>query len=165
MPVSKYTNANGRPRTLGLFYETTDGDKTGVLYTLKDSDHEGYPSLFRLYIECGDPTEYDFALAHLEGWRHWQLLSNAPWFVEYVERWRWELELKLRSGAVKRIIDEAKSEGRAKFQANKFLVDGGWRPPSDKTPVGRPSQERIKQEAERLNEIERQIFEDHERLN
>lgn len=167
MPVGKYTNSIGRPLTLGLFFETTGGDKTGVVYTLKDIDHEGYPSLYRLYMEAGDPTEYEFATQHLEGWRHWQMLSNAAWFAEHVDRWRWELELKLRAEAVKRIIEESRNkESKSKFQANKFLVDGGWKPPAEaRNPVGRPSQERIKQEAERLNQMERDILEDHERLN
>lgn len=159
----------GRPLTRGLFYETTGADKTGVVYTLKDTDHivdgVAFPSLFRLYMEVGDPTEYQFAVTHLNGWEHWQMLSNSTWFKEFADRWRWELELRLRSEAVKRIIEESK-EGRSKFNANKFLVDGGWIPKEDsKVPVGRPSQERIKQEAERLNDMERQIFEDHERLN
>jgi hypothetical protein len=135
------------------------------VYTLKDVDHEGYPSLYRLYMEVGDPTEYEFAIKHLNGWHHWQMLCSLSWFKEFVDRWRWELELRIKSGAVKRIMEEA-NEGKSKFYANKFLVDGGWVAKEDsKTPVGRPSQERIRQEAERLNDVERAIKEDRERLN
>lgn len=165
MPISVYTNQRGRHLTLGLFFETTLADKTGVIYTLKDQDHEGYPSLYRLYMECADPTEFEFAITHLDGWSHWQMLSNANWFKPHIERWRWELELKIKSQALRRIQEEAK-EGKSSYHANKFLVEGGYHDKTDsKTPVGRPSQERIKKEAERLNQMERDIIEDHERLN
>ena len=170
MPVSSFTNLSGRPLTKGLFFETTGEDKYGVMYTLKDKDHESkgviYPSLYRLYIECSDPTEYEFANQHLDGWSHWQMISNSSWFKEHVDRWRWELELKLKAAAIRRIAEEAQGNGRAKFAANKFLVDGGWTSKADsKNPVGRPTQERIKQEAERLNQIEQEILDDHQRLN
>lgn len=170
MPISVYTNLSGRPLTKGLFFETTGEDKDGVLYTLKDKDHTfrgvTYKSLYRLYMECSDPTEYEFANTYLDGWSHWQMIATSSWFKEFVDRWRWELELKLKAAALRRITEEAQSESKSRFSANRFLVDGGWIEKKDsKSPVGRPTQERIRQEAERLNQVEREILEDHERLN
>lgn len=166
----KFSNASGRLLTKALFYETTLEDKYGVLFTLKDDDHvvNGiiYQSLYRLYMEENDPTEYNFATKHLGGWGHWMMLCECNWFKEHLDRWRWEIELKVKAAALKRIEEEAKGEGKAKFAANRFLVDGGWIPKERaKANVGRPTQERIKKEAERLNQIDRDINEDFARLN
>lgn len=169
MAVTTFTNQMGRPLTRGLFFETTLEDKTGVIYTLKDTDHtykgETYRSLYQLYMDCDDITEYEFANKYLNGWVHWQMLSNASWFKEFVDRWRWELELRTKSQALRRLRQEA-VEGKNVYAANKLLLEGGWHASeAKKASVGRPSQERIKQEAERLNQIEREILEDHDRLN
>lgn len=166
MSAPVYTNATGRALTRGLFYETTLADKTGVLYTLKDKDHMGFPSLYRLYMELDDITEYEFANAYLEGWAHWQMLCNSTWFKEFIDRWRWELELKTKALAIRRLRAESAEGGKNAYSANKFLVEGGWKDKDEKkNVVGRPSQERIKQEAEKLNQMEKDIFDDHERLN
>lgn len=161
-----FTNQSGRNLTKGLFFETTMEDKTGVSYTLKDRDYKGFPSLYLLYMKCGDLTEYEFANKYLSGWSQWQTLCETSWFKEFVDRWRWELELRTKSEGLRRIIEESTSEGKNKYNANKFLVEGGWMAKVDtKSAVGRPTKERIKQEAERLNQIEREILEDHGRLN
>ena len=171
MPISVYTNLSGRPLTKGLFFETNGSeDKTGVLYTLKDKDHEYegnlYKSLYLLYMEESDLTEFQFANKFLDGWSHWQMIVNATWFKEYIDRWRWELELKVKAEALKRLQNEAKESSRNAYNANRFLVEGGWIPRGQaKDPVGRPTQERIKREAERINQLERDILDDHSRIN
>ena len=142
MDKSRLKDTRGRPLTQGLFLEIGYGEKS--VYTLKDDDHEYegkvYPSLKRLYLECGDPTEYAFAKEHLLGWTHWQRLINNKAVYRHVEMWREELEVKLRSEGVRSAIEQARS-GTA-FQASKWLADRGW----DKRPAGRPSKEDVEKE-------------------
>src|SRR3990167_1337022 len=95
--LNPFKNASGARLTQALFYEETGADKSSVIYTLKDQDHEGFPSLYRLYIEMEDILEYEFANKYLDNWSHWEWLTQAGWFKPYVLRWRKELELKIRS--------------------------------------------------------------------
>lgn len=162
---NKFRTEQGVHYTKGLFYEMTLADKSTVLYTLKDQDHEGFESLFRLYMEKGDLTEWEFANEYLGGWNHWQQLCATNWFKPYVERWRHELELKIRAAALKRIQSEAKSNSKNSFTANKFLVDSGWKSKEEKKdPVGRPSKEAIARKAKEFNLESDDINSDLERI-
>ena len=125
----------------------------------------GFPSLYRLYMETGDITEYTFATTYLGGWSHWLELSSASWFKPYIDAWRTELETKIKSDAVKGIREEAASESKGRLTALKFLAEGGWKAKPVKSGVGRTTQDKIKREAERLSQVERDILEDHERMN
>lgn len=127
----------GRPLTQSLFLEL--GYKTEyAVYTLKDEDYEyegkTYPSLKRLYLECADPTEYEFAIKHLLGWKHWTRIAENKVIKKHVDEWREELEVKLRSEGVRNAIKLAKD---GTFQAAKWVADRGW----DKRAAGRPSEE------------------------
>lgn len=125
-----------------LFFETTLADKSTVVYTLKDQDHEGYPSLRRLYLEIADPTEYTFALRYMDGWAHWERLCESSWFIPYIQRWRRELEVLVRSKALVRILETGASNGKESFLANKFLLTGSWKPTGTNR-VGRPNKQEI----------------------
>jgi hypothetical protein len=150
----KFRAANGNRLLSSLFYEEAGEDKSHVLYTLKDYDHNGYPSLYRLYMEEGDIFEYSFANKYFEGWDHWQLVSNAGWFRPYITRWRHELELRIRSEALERLIEDARSGSRTSASSNRFLLEKGW---VDKNSKGRPSKEQIKAEAARLAQSREQV--------
>lgn len=162
--VSKFTNDVGARLTKGLFFEMTLADKSSVLYTLKSQDHRGFPSLYRLYMEEMDPTEYRFAVRHLESWDHWKQLTACTWFKPHVEGWREELSLKLASEALTRIMQEAQSERKESFAANKYLLEKGWTPKSSSSPVGRPSKEAIKQAARRMVEDNSRLTDDWNRI-
>lgn len=124
----------------------------------------GFVSLYRLYIETADPTEYAFAIRYLDGWEHWELLCQSQWFKPYVTRWRRELETKIRSQSLAKIIDLAhNSDSREAFQAQKFLLSGDWKT-RDEAKRGRPSKDEIKHEAERLARLESQVSQDYERI-
>jgi hypothetical protein len=140
--------------------------KDRVLFTLKDTDvtSDGitYPSLYRLYMEASDPTEYEFAMTHLGGWDHWLRLSEAQWFQPYVERWRTELELKLKARAIQDIIREAEAGTKNSFSANKWLVAKAWAP--DKTRRGRPSKAEVLSQAAQIASNNDRVEEDAKRL-
>ena len=147
LSTTKFKNASGRRYTKALFFETImDSDKSTAVYTLKDQDHAGLPSLNRLYLELADPTEYLYATKYLEVWEHWQELCACVWFEPYVDRWRVELELKLKAEALARIKAEARSTSKNAFTANKLLLDGGWIDKGSRAPgkVGRPSTAAVK---------------------
>jgi hypothetical protein len=139
----------------GLFFEMADG-RENVPYTLKDQDHsyngKDYISLYRLYMEANDPTEYTFAINHLDGWEHWEMLKKCTWFTPYADRWARELEIRTRSQALHRLRAEAQSNSKNAFAANKLLLEKGWveKTPGVKSTVGRPTKAAIKAEADRI---------------
>ena len=161
---NKFKNDSGAWLLKALFFETTLADKSQVVYTLKDEDHEGYPSLYKLYLDTGDITEYEFASLHLGGWDHWCRLQKCSWFTPYLERWREELRLKLKAKALRGVISEAQSSSRNAFAANKFLVQEGWKEP-EKSKRGRPSKAEIDKERDKLLEFDAELKEAKERLN
>jgi len=135
----------------GLFFEQSPTDKSNVIYTLKDNDHLGYPSLRRLYLEMGDPTEYFFALKHMDGWAHWERLCECEWFSQYLNRWRRELELCIRAKALIRIMALSENpNSKEAFGANKFLLAANWKPTAR---VGRPNKEDIKEAAYDVRDV------------
>jgi hypothetical protein len=162
---SEFRASNNKLLLKGLFFEMTLADKTGVRYTLKDEDHLGYPSLGRLYIEMEDPTEYNFAIAYLESWAHWEQLTACNWFKPFLERWRRELEVRLKSKALAEIKAEARSGGRNSFAANKYLLERGWEPKEGQSAKrGRPSKEEIKKAAEEHIQSIQSLDEDYNRI-
>lgn len=148
----------------GLFFETTGADKTGVVYTLKREDHEGFLSLYRLFMETDDLTEYVFAIKHLDGWEHWKNLCSCTWFKPYVARWREELDIRAKGRALNAVRDLAKDKSaKEAFQANKFLLAGGWQ--EKKHSRGRPSKDDIKSEASRQASEARELNEEFNRVS
>jgi len=141
----------GRPLTQGLFLEIGYNTQY-ALYTLDDEDKtykdKVYPSLKRLYLECADPTEYQFAKKYLLNWKHWRRLNENVVLCKHFDDWREELEVAMRSEAVLSIVDMTTSD-QGNFQAARWLADRGW----DKRGVGRPS----KKDVEREKRIEDKI--------
>ena len=156
---SKFKNTNGVLLLRELFWETC-GNKENAVYTLKDTDYMGLPSLYRLYMEEGDLTEYLFATKHLDSWAHWEALSSAPFFQTYVTRWRTELELRTRAESLATIIKLAKGGGREALQASKYITDRGY----SKEGKGRPSKEAISEAAHDIAESRRRVEEDFLRI-
>lgn len=142
----------GRPLTQSLFLEL--GYSEYAVYTLKEQDYaykgKNYPSLKRLYLKEEDVTEYEFATKHLLGWQHWKRLCENKQIRKHIEEWREELELKIRSQAIRDMQGLCASEN-GNFSAAKFLADRGW----EKRAPGRPSKaekEREDRVADRLSD-------------
>lgn len=165
----KFRNSSNGRYLKGLFYETTGADKASVSYTLKDWDHvvgdEVYPSLYKLYLESEDLTEYTFANTHLDGWEHWEMLTACNWFKPYVSRWRKELSLLIKARSLSRLKAEAASSSKNAFLANKYLIEKGWVETDEpKSGRGRPSKDEVKAAAHEIAIVERRLDEDYERL-
>ena len=133
---SRLVDSNGRPITQSLFLEIGYNAESAV-FTFNDADKEykgnTYYSLKKLFLEHEDTVEYDFATTYLLGWKHWVRLNENKVLSKHFQEWREELELRIRSQAVRDIIDMTAVE--KSFQAAKWLADRGW----DKKAVGRPS--------------------------
>lgn len=149
---SKLLDVRGRPLTQSLFLEI-GYNVDYAIYTLKDYDHVydgvNYPSLKRLYLAHEDPLEYDFANTYLYSWDQWQRLCDSRVTAPHIEKWRYELNLKLSSQAVRDIISSTEDEGG--FQARKYVAERAW----NKNAVGRPKKdtsEMDKKIEERLND-------------
>lgn len=125
----------GRPLTQSLFLEFGYNTQYAI-FTLNDDDKiyndKTYYSLKKWYLDIGDPTEYEFAKKCLLGWRHWKrICENALFKNQYLEEWRDELEVLLRSEGILSVMSQSEDN----FQAAKWLADKGW----DKRGAGRPS--------------------------
>jgi hypothetical protein len=153
----------GNRLTKGLFYETTMADKAGVVYTLKDEPHLGYPSLRALYLEANDPTEFKFAELALDGWDHWVSLSSCSFFQPYLVKWRSELELKIKSAALARIMVEAKTSSKNSFMANRYLVERAWES-RGAGKAGRPTKAALREAAHEQASHAQRIETDFERM-
>ena len=157
-----FHNSSGKFYTKALFYEQTLADKASVVYTLKDRDHKGYDSLYRLYMDYDDLTEYEFAHAHLGGWEHWKLLCECSWFKPYIARWREELHLRHAAMALRQVKRIASTNDNGSMAANRYLLEKGWE--KNLNPVGRPTKEAIKRKAKEMVLTNEEIDKDHARI-
>lgn len=161
----RFKNASGLKLTKALFFETNIIDKSQVVYTLKDHDHLGFPSLYRLYMEEEDLIEFDFANKHLDSYQHWEELCNCEWFKDHVSRWRKELHLKIQSKALKAIKAKSRTDSKDALAAQRYLLERGWEPKNtDTNRRGRPSKEEIKKEAIQIAENDKMLDEAAKRI-
>lgn len=165
---TRYRDTQNRRLLRGIFLEYTT-DRDSAIYSIQDKDREKlgkpYPSLYRLYLEMEDLTEYQFALKYMESWEHWQMLCECTWFQPYLTRWRTELELKLKAQALQNLLLEARDGGKNCYNANKFLIEKGWIDKSTEPKRrGRPSKAEIAREAAEQVFNHNQIADDYKRL-
>jgi hypothetical protein len=174
MTKAEWKSSNGKWLQKTLFedfrYDSEYYSYTpNFIYTLKDEDFEGYPSLRRLYLESSDPSEYNFANEHLGGWDHWQTLCGSTWFAPIVDDWRKELSIKLKAEAMAKIRAIANDPLNKNFYtANKYLNEEGWDTETKRLKQGRRSKEIIQSEARKLTKVDADlksdITQDYKRL-
>lgn len=159
----KYKDKIGRYLTQALFWETRTEGYTPV-FTLKDQDHTvngvTYKSLRKVYMEIADPTEYEFAQVVFGSWEHWQTICSSSMLLPYIEKWREELSVKLRSKAIKAMTQTALEEGSKGTTAAKWLAQEGWKGSSR----GRPSKEEVAAERRKEAGIRSEVEDDLKRL-
>jgi hypothetical protein len=117
----------GRFRTTGLFWElrknNEQADKYPPLFTIKPRDHTvestdangnitktTYRSLKAIYFSYDHlpEVEYDFALDIFGNWDHWIWLATKSSFRDTIKAWREELDIKIRSAAMKTILEQSR---------------------------------------------------------
>lgn len=148
-----------------LFFETTP-DKTNVMYTLKEADHLGYVSIFRVYQELEDPTEYKIATEYFDGVEHWELLCKEKWFQPYLNKMRRSLELKIKARMFSVLAQDAQSsESKTSTVSAKYLLEKGYDQVSpDRRKAGRPSKQEIAEAAQDELELNQLFKEDYNRI-
>lgn len=162
--TNKYKNVMGQYLLRDLFYEFRRPGSQNAIYTAKDWDHEGLPSLKRLYMACDDMTEYSFAVEYMDGIEHWERLCECPWFVPLITQWRKELSLRVKSIALSNIIKEAQKDGPSKLSANKYILEQGWTPKTGANKRGRPSKADIAEAAQDIVTHDERLKADMARL-
>ena len=138
---TKLKDTIGNFRTMSLFFETNNTNYE-ALYSLKDYDHEVdgkvYPSLKKIYLQFDDPTEWEFVEAVFGNWRHWERICNNKLISPYIDQWRKELEIKLRSQAIREMVKQSSK----KDSAAKWLAEGQWKGKAR----GRPTNAEVERE-------------------
>jgi hypothetical protein len=158
-----FKDSQGRFRTQSLFIEYPH-ESYPAFFTLKKQDKKGAISMYRKYMEIGDPTEYQVAIQLLGSWDHWQALTRTKWFRTHLTGWRKELKARMESDRYYEMVDKKNDPGALGIQATKWLAEryGGS---SDKVAKrGRPSKEekaahlrRLSEEADDINDDARRI--------
>ena len=80
--------------------------------------------------------------------------------MQYINKYREELEIKIRSGAIKALICTAAHEGSKGTAAAKYIADKGY----DKRKAGAPSKAEKAREMKVHTKISDEVKEDFERL-
>lgn len=160
--MNQFKNINGVFLTKELFWETAL-NKDNVIYTLKDHEHNGYPSLYEAYMACDDPTEYAFATQYLDGWAHFKALEGSSWFMGYLARWREELHLRAKSRALAKVMATANGTTKDSFAAQKYLIEKGYDKAAPNA-KGRPTRQQIINEAKNIAADTKRVDDDLERL-
>lgn len=160
-----FKDPKGRYRTRSLFWETaiTAPRYLTPLYTFKKYDNHGCKSAYNIYMQSNDPLEYEFAQNLVGSWEHYERLIGLDWFVEQIQPWRDELNVKYRAKALKN-LEEVASSGKteaSRIAAAKYLAERGWERKGNR---GRPTKEEVKRVTKEEAEIEKRLSEDAKRL-
>lgn len=117
-------------------------------------------ALHKAYISLEDPTEYLFSQRLFPSYKAYEEFCLGE-HKEIIECWRRELKAKIKSNALKHILEVSLGETRDSLQANKLLLDSPW----EESPRGRPSKEDISKELKRNVENNSRLKEDIELLH
>lgn len=136
-------DSTGRRITSGLFHELNDSGVTPIFHL---ADWK------KVYVDIADPTEYRTAMALIGDWDHWKMLRGNPIVARYLDEWKAEVEIKLRSHAIVQMVAQSKTDkGTA---AARWLAEAGFKEQtksSKKTDAaGKESIARARDDAARL---------------
>lgn len=135
-PRQVLRTAMGKMKTNALFQEYRyhpSSANTVPIYTLRDYDHDGYLSVYKLYMEAD--TEYEAAIRILGSWRHWKALCKPTWFSETKAVWDEERKIRETALAKKTLLEEAE---KGSVSAARAIMD------ENKRKAGRPSKQEKK---------------------
>ena len=139
---SLFCDSQGKKVVVGLFEEFDRPDRK-FRPPFKLSDWK------QVFLDCRDPSEYEAAMRLVGDWDHWLLIRNHPFISPVVDGWHKELEVKLRSEAIKLLVGHAKQQGGT--AAAKWLADKGYATDVVKRGRGRPKHK--EEEVERVEDV------------
>ena len=114
----------------------------------KQYHHDGTKDLDEwhdIFIEISDPTEYAAALELCGTWKEW-LRFKRDWreFAEVIiPGWLEEVEIKIRSEAIKRVADTVNSKDKEAVSSAKWIAEGRYK----EKRAGKPSKAMVTREA------------------
>lgn len=161
-PQKPYRSEKGHWLSTILFYETHAdryNDKWQPVFTL-NKDHPGLINARKTFVELCDPTGYKWAMLYLGDYAHWLHLLKQQFFRDAYETWMDELNMKLKSEAIARLQEIAKSDTAQATVANKYLASREY----DKAERGRPSKSEITGELKRAVQMSEMERDDLERI-
>lgn len=123
---------------------------------------DSYKEYYKLYLEEDDPTEYSFLRKYIGSLEEWDTLCLTPWFRPIIGQWRKELDLKIKSKALRALRLVASGDTRDAFVANRYLLDGNWK--ETKVKRGRPSKQEIQDEVNKQASDTKRIEQDWDRI-
>lgn len=129
----------------------------------RPNDSNLLKSIYQLYLEYDDPSEYSFATGTFgpDGWSHWLKIRKCSFFKEVYDKMKAALRAKLESEALQSVRQVARTTtGTQALQAAKWLHDS-VQPKSTK---GRPSKEQVQQEARKLAQENKDAVTDSARI-
>ena len=164
MPVSTspFRDTRNRYLTKSLFVETRT-DVCDPIFTLESKvDYDGLVSVYRLYMEADDPTEYVVAKRMLGDVQHWRALCEREFFIPYLEQWRDELQAKIKAESVEAIRRVANATSNGTVPAAKWVAEQDFlnlgkvgpkrgRPPKEKL-LGGISASDLEEDAARIKD-------------
>lgn len=165
----KLKDSLGRARTMSLFRETMPQNSPfDPVFTLEEKSKDGLPSAKEIYMSAEDPTEYTPAMRITGNWQVWKRITESEWFKPYIDEWREELEVKIRSKHLQSIMGIAAegSETQA-MKASQFLYKENWmggEGSSTKSKRGRPTKAEIAHEKRVRAAMEKESEETLKRL-
>jgi len=112
----RVVDSYGRRVVLSLFKEFTRTDFEPLWSLKKD--------WYKTFMECADPTEYSTAMALIGDWEHYQLVRNHPKIKPTMDKWAKELEVKLRSESIMKMVRHSGAPNGA--AAAKWLAEGAF---------------------------------------
>lgn len=146
---SKVIDSYGRRVVLALFSEFSSKSGFEPIWSL-------YKDWKPIYLEAEDPTEYEAAMRLIGDYEHWLLIRNHPRLSSIFDKWAVELEIKLRSKAIKKLVIHSASPNGT--TAAKWIAEGGFVMRDKRTKKGKEVEEEVKQE------LSARVTEDMERL-
>lgn len=141
---------------LCIYRNTKDLSEAKYTTKLQDQVYKGktYPSLYKLYMEEADESEYFFAKKYFESWQQWEKLCNSAALKSKIDTWREELQIKLKAEELLRVKEAAAS---GDVQSSKWLLDKHWQ--SSVKPTTKLVKGKVKEVAEeRTRNVTHQEF-------
>jgi hypothetical protein len=132
----KVVDAFGRRVVLSLFKEFQRTDYEPLWSLRKD----WYP----IYMSVPDPTEYETAMCLLGNWEHYQLVRNHPKIKPIMDKWAKEMEVKMRSDAIRSMIRHSGAPNGA--AAAKWVAEGQFMKRLMSTKADRIAEEEVREE-------------------
>lgn len=115
------------------------------------------------FIELEDLTEYDAAMELVGSWKEWNRLGRDwPEFRNYIAQWKEELEVKLQSEAIKKVLRFSRGDDQKALTSAKFIATKDYNREAGK---GRPSKAERRKEAKQLASDLATTKEEKKRIN